>query len=155
MLRILLVLHIFSTIIFLGNIITAAFWKIRADRSGNLDTIANTSRAVLLADYFFTVPGIGGLLITGTLLIGITDWARLKEPWLAISLGLVALVGVIWITILLPLQFRMVRLSREGVTRGALDPSYTQISRLWAIFGGIVTVLPVVVLLLMVLKPWR
>ena len=32
MFKILLAIHILAAVIFMGNIITAAFWKIRADR---------------------------------------------------------------------------------------------------------------------------
>lgn len=153
MFQVLLVLHTLAAIVFVGNIITAAFWKSRADRSGNPETIAATAQAILLADYVFTVPGAVGLVVTGTLMIAMTDWARFEEPWLASSLALLLLTGAIWLGILVPLQQRMVELSRQGVTRGALDPSYTRASRRWALFGGIATALPIVVLVLMVLKP--
>ena len=74
--EILLALHILSAVVFLGNIITAAFWKVRADRSGNLEAIAATARSVSLADLFFTLPGLAGLLITGVMMMGVTGWDR-------------------------------------------------------------------------------
>ncbi len=67
---ILLAIHLLAAVIFLGNIITAAFWKTRADRSGSLEAIALTTRAVLQADYVFTGPGIGLLLVTGIWMVG-------------------------------------------------------------------------------------
>ena len=69
-----LAIHILAAVIFLGNLITTAFWKVRADRSGNLENMAMTSRSVLLADYVFTGPGIATLLVTGILLAGLSGW---------------------------------------------------------------------------------
>ncbi len=135
------------------NIITAAFRKNRADRSGNLEAIALTTRAVLQADYVFTGPGIVLLLVTGIWMAGLTDFARFQEPWLGASLVLLVVTGVIWAGILLPLQIRPTRLAREGAASGALDPSYRRASHQWAMFGGIATLVPVVILFLMVLKP--
>ena len=153
MLQVLLALHILAAVVFVGNIITAAFWKVRADRSGNLETIALTTRSLLQADYFFTAPGIVVLLVTGIWMVGLSDWARFQEPWLGSSFVLLILTGIIWLAVLLPQQRRMVRLSREGADAGALSPEYRKASRLWAMFGGIATLLPVLILFLMVFKP--
>ena len=47
MFKILLAIHILAAVIFLGNRTTEAFWKIRANRPGNVETVAlmETSRA--------------------------------------------------------------------------------------------------------------
>ena len=153
MTQILVAIHIISAVLFVGNIITAAFWKMRADRSGNLDTIAITTQGLLRADYMFTLPGIVGLLATGIALVGITDWARFEEPWLSISLILLIITGIIWAALLLPLQKRMVRLAQLAAASGTPDAAYRQASKRWAMFGGIATLLPVVILFLMVLNP--
>jgi uncharacterized membrane protein len=153
LLQVLLAVHILSAIVFVGNIITAAFWKVRADRSGNLETIALTTRAVLIADRAFTGPGIVVLLGTGIAMVGLTDWERFQELWLGLSFVLLIVTAIIWLAALIPLQVRMARLARAGAASGALDPAYRRASRLWAIFGGIATLLPVVILFLMVLKP--
>jgi uncharacterized membrane protein len=153
LLEILLALHILSAVIFVGNIITAAFWKVRADRSGNLETMALTTRAVLTADWAFTGPGILVLFGTGLAMVGLTGWERFQELWLGLSFILLIVTGLIWIVVLVPLQRRMARLARDGAANGTLDQAYHRASRMWAIFGGIATLLPVVILFLMVLKP--
>ncbi len=153
MLQVLLALHILAAVIFVGNIITAAFWKTRADRSGNLETIAITARSLLQADYTFTAPGIVVLLITGIWMVGLSDWARFQEPWLGGSFVLLIITGVIWLTGLLPQQRRMVRLAQEGADAGALGPEYRRAGRIWSMFGGIATLLPILILFLMVFKP--
>jgi uncharacterized membrane protein len=153
MLQVLLALHILAAVVFVGNIITAAFWKTRADRSGNLETIAITARSLLQADYVFTAPGIVVLLATGIWMVGLSDWARFQEPWLGGSFVLLIITGVIWLAVLLPQQRRMVRLAQEGADAGALGPEYRRAGRIWSMFGGIATLLPILILFLMVFKP--
>lgn len=153
MFQVILAIHILAAVIFLGNLITTAFWKVRADRSGNLEYMAITARSVLLADYVFTGPGIAALLVTGILLAGLSGWERFQEPWLGLSLVLLLLTAIIWAGVLIPLQLRMVRLSQQGLAAGNLDPAYTSASRRWSMFGGIATLLPIVILFLMVLRP--
>ncbi len=153
MLQLLLALHILAAVVFVGNIITAAFWKVRADRSGNLETIAITARSLLQADYTFTAPGIVVLLVTGIWMVGLSDWARFQEPWLGGSFVLLIITGVIWLAVLLPQQRRMVRLAQEGADAGALGPEYRRAGRIWSMFGGIATLLPILILFLMVFKP--
>ena len=151
--RILLAIHILASVVFVGNIITAAFWKIRADRSGSLESIAITSRSLQLADFAFTMPGILALLVTGIWMVGITGWQRFQEPWLGISFVLLILTATIWAAGLAPLQKRMTRLARDQSAAGQADPAYRQASRTWSMMGGVATLLPVVILVLMALKP--
>ena len=153
MFQALLVLHILAAVVFVGNIITAAFWKTRADRSGNLETIAITARSLLQADYIFTAPGLVVLLATGIWMVGLKDWARFQEPWLGGSFVLLIITGIIWLAVLLPQQCRMVRLAQEGADAGALSPDYLKAGRIWSMFGGVATLLPVLILFLMVFKP--
>ena len=151
--RILIAIHILAAVIFVGNIITAAFWKVRADKSGHLESMALTSRPLQLADLAFTMPGIVGLLVTGIWMVGITGWQRFQEPWLGVSLALLIVTGAIWAAGLAPLQSRMSRLARDQATAGQLDPEYQKASRRWSMMGGVATLLPVVILVLMVFKP--
>ena len=155
MLQVLLALHILAAVVFIGNIITAAYWKVRADRSGNLETIAITARSLLQADYVFTAPGIVVLLVTGIGMVGMSagGWARFQEPWLELSFALLIITDIIWLAVLLPQLRRMVRLARDGADAGALDPEYHKASRIWSMFGGIATLLPILILLLMVFRP--
>ena len=153
MFQILLALHILAAVVFVGNIITGAFWKVRADRSGNLETIAMTSRSIIHADYAFTTPGIVVLVITGVWMTSMTGWDRFQQPWLGTSFVLLVVTGIIWLAILMPQQQRMARLAQEALTSGTLGDEYQKVSRRWAMFGGIATLIPVVILFLMVLKP--
>ena len=151
--EILLTIHILSAVTLMGNLTTAAFWKKRSDRSGNSEVAANTTRLLLHADLAFTGPGILGLLITGIWMTGLTGWRRFEEPWLAISFVLLVLTAIIWLAALLPLQLRMSRLARNHTGNLTEDPDYQKASTIWAALGGLLTLVPVVILVLMVFKP--
>ena len=151
--QILIALHIASAVIFLGNLITAAFWKARSDHSGSPDVIAHTSRLLMHADLAFTGPGIAGLVVTGIWMVGLTGWRRFEEPWLAASLIMLVVTAIIWLAVLLPLQVRMARMSQLRSGGPTDETGYRKASKVWAGMGGIATLLPVVTLFLMVFKP--
>ena len=113
MLELLLTLHILSAIWLMGYLINSAYWKKRADRSGNPETIATTAQALVRADLIFMGPGIAGLLATGIWMGGITGWDRFEEPWLAVSFILTVVIVVLWLAVLLPQQRRMARYASE------------------------------------------
>ena len=48
------VVHLFGVVLFLGNIIVTALWKVMADRTGDPRVIAYAQRLVILTDFIFT-----------------------------------------------------------------------------------------------------
>ena len=48
-----LLLHLAGVVLFVGNIVTAAFWKIRADLHKNPVVIHSAVKNVMLADFVF------------------------------------------------------------------------------------------------------
>ena len=153
MLELLLTLHILSAIWLMGYLINSAYWKKRADRSGNPETIATTAQALVRADLIFMGPGIAGLLATGIWMGGITGWDRFQEPWLAASFILTIIIVVLWLAVLLPQQRRMARYASETLEGADHSESYQRASKLWNMVTGLVTLIPLVVLVLMVFKP--
>ena len=151
--RLLLLLHVSAAVLFFGSLITSAFWKARADRSGSMEAMAYACRSLLFADVMFTGPGIVGLLVTGVWMVNLTGWDRFQEPWLAVSFLSLLVVATLWAAIMVPLQLRMVRLSRLQISNVNTDPEYRKSSRRWAIVGGIATLATVGILYLMVFRP--
>lgn len=49
----LLFAHLLGAMLFLGNIVTAAFWKITADRRGDPIVVLQAARNVMLADWIY------------------------------------------------------------------------------------------------------
>ncbi|MEF3302426.1 DUF2269 family protein [Paenibacillus sp. GYB003] len=148
----LLFVHIFGAFLFLGNIVTAAFWKIRADVTGNPVVIHRAAQNVMIADYAFTLPGLVLLTVSGIGMAVRTGALQSGFNWLALSLVLFAVTGALWLGILIPLQRSMIRHSKQSIEAGAVTEPYRRASRYWAVFGTITTLLPVVILYFMVAK---
>jgi len=147
-----LVLHLVGVLLMVGNIVTAAFWKIRADLTGKPDVIHHTVKNVMIADYFFTIPGLVLIILSGFIMAGRSGASLSGMNWLTLSFILLAVTGVIWLAILIPMQLRMIRFSAACVEKGAISAEYRLASRQWAIFGVAATLLPIVILYLMVMK---
>lgn len=145
--------HVLGVVLFVGNIVTAALWKTRADRSGDLATVAFAQRTVALADRVFTVPGLLLLLIGGYGMAARRPWPLHGIRWLEWGQGLFWLTALIWIIVLIPTQRRLISVSEAGRKAGSLPPEFARLSTRWAMWGGIATLLPIIALLLMVIKP--
>lgn len=148
--RILVALHILGAVLFIGNIITAAFWKLLAERESNPQVIASTAKRVMAADYWFTVPGIVLLLSTGHILMAQGGYSLLSFSWISVAYATFILSGVLWVLALLPAQRTMIRHSQHG----QLDSEYSRASNTWNLWGTVATLLPLVALYLMVVKPF-
>lgn len=147
-----LILHLIGFLISIGNIITAAFWKIRADLTKNPVVIHNAAQNVMLADYVFTLPGIVLIVVSGSVMAAQAGLSLAGLNWLTLSLILFAVTGIIWAAVLIPLQRRMIKFSEESIHTGTISDAYRNASRSWAIYGIVATLLPIVILYLMVTK---
>ena len=145
-------LHVLGAVILLGNIVTAGFWKMRADRTGNPAVIHHAAETVMVADYVFTVPGILLLLLSGTLMAARAGYSLGAWSWFTLSLLLFVLTGLLWSAVLLPLQRQMIRLSARALETGAIDDAYRRASLRWNAVGIVATLLPVLILYLIVVK---
>src|ERR1700730_1155287 len=116
--------HLFGVVLFVGNIITAALWKARADRSGDLATVAFAQRTVALADWVFTLPGSLLVVIGGYGMAAKRPWPLHGLPWLEWGQSLFWLTGLIWIFVLVPTQRGLVAASEAGRKAGALPPEF-------------------------------
>lgn len=101
-------LHIFGAILFFGNIIVAALWLTLAGIARQPDVFRYAARLVNISDLTFTGPGLIFLLLNGAVLSA--GYGKiLSVPWLKWALIWFSLAGVVWMTILIPLQLRFER----------------------------------------------
>lgn len=147
---VLLFLHILGAFLFLGNIATAAFWKGRADASGNPAVIHFASKNVMIADYAFTLPGLALLTVSGILMAIHSGALQSGFNWLALSLILFAATGLIWLGLLIPLQRKLIRHSKEAVDTGVVPAAYRKATSQWNAYGIVATLMPLVILYLMI-----
>ncbi|GGH71573.1 membrane protein [Compostibacillus humi] len=146
----LIFIHTISAILFIGNIMTAAFWKMKAEFTKDETHVHRTVKNIMLADYIFTIPSTIGLLGSGFLLAFQSNYSLQEINWLTVSIGLFILTGVIWLSLLLPLQRKMMKYSGTPFN----DKKYWKISRTWDVIGTISVLLPVNILYLMIAKPF-
>ena len=62
---ILVLVHVITVIIFLGNITITPFWKANAEKKKDRLMIFNAWEGIIKADRLFTMPGVVLLLIFG------------------------------------------------------------------------------------------
>ena len=146
-------LHVLAAVVFVGNITTAVFWKLHADRSGDPRLIAHAVDGLIRSDRLFTGPGAVLLLITGFGVAGIGGYSILGTGWILWSIVLFLVSGAAYGMRLAPLQRRMrgVAVGEGGAPFDAAR--YRALSAQWAVWGTVALLAPAVAIVLMVLKP--
>jgi uncharacterized membrane protein len=145
-------LHLLGAVLFLGNIIVTAVWKVLADRTRNPAIVASAQRLVTLTDFAFTASGAALLLGTGLAMAPAFGGVP-GTPWLSAGMTLFSASGVIWAVVLIPVQVTQARLARGFAGGGEIPERYWKLSRIWIVFGLLATVLPLANLYIMVFKP--
>jgi uncharacterized membrane protein len=147
------VVHLFGVVVFLGNIIVTALWKVMADRTGEPQIVAYAQRLVTLTDWIFTAGGVALILIGGYGMAAVAGLDLRGTTWLVWGQAVLIASGLIWIAVLIPTQMAQARAARAFAQGGAIPRSYWRQSRRWMIWGIIATIVPLVNLYIMVFKP--
>jgi uncharacterized membrane protein len=147
-----LAVHVFGVVIFIGNIVVTAVWKMLADRTRSPEVVAYAQRLVTITDVAFTATGAALIAISGPILA--EDLGGVGGPaWITWGLALFAASGVIWVTALIPIQVLQARMARAFRNEDSIPERYWRLATLWASFGAIATLLPLANLYLMIFKP--
>lgn len=148
----LLVLHVLGAIVALGFSLSYGLWVRRGEADGPHGR-AFALRTVSWIDRRVTTPAFIAQLITGLLLVAVTDWSVLRRPWLELSLSIYVLLTVLAITVYAP-AFRRQREAAEAIAQGTADESvYAAAAAKATAWGITVTALTLVIAVLMVWKP--
>ncbi len=127
-------IHILSAIILFGVGLGTVFYKIMADRSGDVAAIAVTGRHVVLADWWFTTPTVIIQPLTGLLLAEQLS-LPLSEDWLRQTLLLYLAAGLCWLPVVY-LQIRMRDIAVESFRQERpLPPRYRRYALIWLWLG--------------------
>ena len=146
-------LHILGVVLFLGNIVVTALWKTLADRTRNPPVVAYAQRLVTVTDIAFTATGAALIIVSGQVMAREFGGVFGGPFWLTLGWSLFIASGVIWLALLVPIEVMQERLARGFRNAPTIPDRYWRLSRLWAVFGAIATVLPLFNLYLMVFKP--
>ncbi|EJL93479.1 putative integral membrane protein [Herbaspirillum sp. CF444] len=145
-------LHLLGVVLFLGNIIVTAFWKIMADRTRDLAVIRFAVRTTNWADVVFTFGGILVLGAAGHAMVALEDGLT-PSGWLRWAYGLFAVTGLLWVGILIPVQRAQARLLHPLPREAEIPARYWRLAAIWAVAGSVATLLPLAILYLMTVKP--
>ena len=145
-------LHVLGVVLFLGNIVVTAVWKTLADRTKNAPVVAYAQRLVTITDVAFTATGAVLIIVSGQVMAREFGGVFSGPSWLLWGWSLFIASGVIWLALLVPIEVMQERLARRFRDAAAIPDRYWRLSRLWALFGAVATLLPLFNLYLMVFK---
>lgn len=148
-------LHLLGVSLFIGNILVTALWKVLADRNAQPAVVAYAQRLVTITDYVFAAVGAGLVFVSGRFLAeGLYGGVNADSPsWLLWGWGLFIVSGVIWVLVLIPVQYKQAKMAREFASAEAVPEAYWRLSKIWVVAGVIATVLPLLNFYVMVFKP--
>lgn len=151
MYQILKSVHVFAVIIFMGNIITGLFWKAHADSTKDRRIIAHTMQGIILSDRWFTIPGVVIITAAGFLAAIQAGLPLLRTGWILWSIVAFSLSGLAFAWKVAPLQKQLHRMATGD---GDLDWAwYRSKSIEWELWGLFATLMPVIAVVLMTVKP--
>ena len=146
--------HIAAVVAFLGNIATGLFWHAHAARTRDPRLLHHAMDGIIRSDKWITLPGVVLIIVSGVLAAGQARLPLLRTPWIAWSLALFSLSGLVYGVMLVPLQVRLREMARQGLQGGTFDyPRYHALAVRWDLWGLVSLLAPVIAMVLMVLKP--
>lgn len=147
-------LHVAAVVAFLGNITTGLFWHAHAAKTRDPKLLAHTMDGIIRADRIFTVPGVIVIILTGVMAAMHGNLPILRTGWIAWTLALFAVSGILFMGRVVPLQRQLRAFAEAGAKSGGFDYArYHALAVQWEVWGGIALLTPVAGLVLMVLKP--
>jgi uncharacterized membrane protein len=124
-----------------------------AKKTNNPVIIAFAQKQVTLTDFVFTAGGSAILFITGLVNIKLHEISIAGTVWIYWALALFTLSGIIWITILIPLQIKQANEAKTFCEQTKISAEYWRREYSWVCWGILTTILPIISIILMVLKP--
>ncbi len=145
-------IHILSSVALVGVGFGSAFYMYFANRTRNVSAIAEVSRLVVRADYWFTAPAAVIQPVTGITLASLANYP-LTTTWLLVAYGLFAFAGICWLVVVW-LQIRMADMAQAAArNHDELPRRYWQYARAWTALGTLAFPAMLLVYGMMVFKP--
>ena len=145
-------LHVLSATIFFGAGLMSAFWKFRADQTGEARVVAWAQRQIVLADWLFTVPSGVVSPLTGLYLVKAygLPWTT---PWVVGSIGGFIAAMACWLPaawIQIELRHIAVQCVRDDAP---LPARFRALNRVWLLLGVPAFGASIFIIYAMVAKP--
>ncbi|MGR6871551.1 DUF2269 family protein [Pseudomonas sp. HK3] len=145
-------IHILSAVVVTGTGAGIAFFMFMVSRTSNLQAIAVTARHVVLADWIFTAPAILVQFISGVLLMNLLGYS-FTAKWFFVVISLFIFIGICWVPVVF-IQYKLKALADEALQTGCFDPEFNVMMRRWTLLGIPAFISILVILWLMVFKPF-
>jgi uncharacterized membrane protein len=145
-------LHVIGAAVVFGTGLGIAFHFWITQRREDPAAIAAAARAMVLADYAFTLPAAILQPITGFALAAIGGHA-LASTWIAAALALYAIAGACWVAVLF-IQLRLRALAEKSEREAtALPPEFHRLVRRWVLLGWPAFLAVAAIFWLMIARP--
>jgi len=145
-------LHIISSTVLFGTGLGSAWYKLMAERRGDISAIAHTNRNVVLADWIFTTPSIIIQPLSGLALAPMAGYS-ITDAWIIYSILLYLIAGLSWLPVV-AMQITMRNLALRAMQQGTPLPTrYGNLMCWWLLLGVIAFTSLIGVFGLMVFKP--
>lgn len=145
-------LHITGVVMLLGNITVTAIWKFFADRDGRPQVLGFAQKLITYTDWSMTVWGVV-LIMVGGYGLAIQGHFPLLEGWMLWAQLCFVAAGLIWMGLIVPIQIKSARLTRQFKDGGTVPDVYKSLSRRWIFWGLLSTVPLIAALWLMIARP--
>ncbi len=145
-------IHILSSVALVGVGFGSAFYMYFANRTRNVAAIAEVSRLVVRADYWFTAPAAVIQPVTGIALATVAGYS-LSQTWLLTTYALYILAGMCWLAVVW-LQIKMAEMARIAAdSNTGLPRLYWRYALIWERLGMLAFPTMLIVYGMMVFKP--
>ena len=144
-------IHILSSVALVGVGFGSAFYLYFINRTRCVIAIAEVSKLVVRADYWFTAPAVVIQPLSGFALVSMTGYSY-TEAWLLWTYALFALAGVCWLPVVW-MQIQMAKIAADNINHLELPENYWRYTRIWQRLGMIAFPSMLIVYALMVFKP--
>jgi uncharacterized membrane protein len=140
-------LHIFLAIVAVGFNISYGIWQARATREP--EHMGYALRGIKFLDDRVANPAYAGILLAGIGLV-LTGPYRFETLWVAVSIGLYLLMGVVAIALYSPTLKAQIVAYESG---GAASAEFIQLTGRSRMLGALLGAIVAAIIVLMVVKP--
>ncbi|QQR41580.1 DUF2269 domain-containing protein [Myxococcus xanthus] len=133
--NVLKLLHLIAVVVFLGDIVVTAVWRLLADRTREPRVIVYALRLVQFTDKYLLVPSVFALAATGMLRAHLQDIPLWTNPALAAGQVCFMLCGIVWQLTLRPIQARQLAMAEAFGDTGVSFDDYLLLTQKWFRWG--------------------
>ena len=146
-------IHVFSVMIFLGNIITGLFWMRIAVKTKDLKIITFTMKGIRDGDRYFTIPGVLVITAFGFFAAISGHYPILHTGWILWSIIMFSISGLAFAFKVAPLQKKIYHLTLNKESSNDFDwNNFNKVYVEWDVWGLVALVTPLAAFVMMTLK---